>query len=135
MKRATLTVRLLITVCMVMITPAALAIEVPPPQEPSAEPAQPGQGETQSGQEPKPLQPVAGSRGQLLYENQCQGCHTSIVHVRETHRARSLQELEGWVAHWSNELKLSWKADEIGDVVDYLNHRYYKFEAPDNQPQ
>jgi hypothetical protein len=125
-----LTVHLLTTVFMAMIAPTALAIENPPPQEPSTEAAQPRPDESPSDPGSKPLQPVAGSRGQLLYENQCQGCHTSVVHVREDHRARTLAELQGWVMHWSNELKLSWKADEIGDVVDYLNRRYYKFEAP-----
>jgi len=75
------------------------------------------------------LAPPAGAasseRGQLLYENHCMGCHESVVHVRERRSAKTLAELRGEIARWAEELKLEWRADEIDDVRDYLNSRYY----------
>ena len=126
------TMRLLLIAFMAVVVPA---VQATPSPQPNADEAPLTPAESQADQDAKPLQPVTGSRGQMLYENHCQGCHTSIVHVRETHRARSWPELQDWVTRWANELKLTWKADEIGDVVNYLNERYYKFEAPINQPQ
>jgi len=80
----------------------------------------------------EPASPVtvpaeAGSRGRMLYENHCTRCHTSVLHVRENRRAVSLKALEGVVRRWSGEEKLGWSVEEVGEVVDYLNRRYYKF--------
>jgi len=71
-------------------------------------------------------------RGRLLYENHCQVCHTSIVHVREKRRAASIADLHHWVGRWAHELKLPWGSEEISDVVDYLNDTYYHHELPGN---
>lgn len=71
-------------------------------------------------------QAEAVSRGRLLYENHCTRCHASVLHVRENRRADSLRVLEGWVRRWSGEEKLNWGDDEIVEVVDYLNRRYYQ---------
>lgn len=70
---------------------------------------------------------VAGSRGELLYENNCKVCHTSIVHIRENHEAKSMADLRMWVRRWSDELKLDWSNEEIDDVAQFLAHRFYKF--------
>ena len=70
------------------------------------------------------------SRGQLLYENHCTRCHASTLHVQQARRADSLKVLQGWVIRWSGEEKLNWGGEEITDVVDYLNRRYYKFPPP-----
>ncbi len=120
----------LIASCLIMIFPAAMAKQEPPTEERSGEVVLPPQTESRPESGSKPAVPATGSRGQLLYENHCQLCHTSVVHVRETRRARSLKELEHWVTRWSGELNLSWGADEISDVVDYLNRRYYKLDIP-----
>jgi len=74
-----------------------------------------------------PNQPLNLSRGQLLYENHCMVCHTSVVHVREKRQADSTNELYSWVLRWVIERKLEWQRAEIEAVVDYLNKRYYKF--------
>lgn len=76
---------------------------------------------------------VVGSRGQMLYENHCTRCHASVLHVRENRRAVSLKVLEGWVRRWSGEEKLPWSEEEIVEIVDYLNQRYYKFPPPDGR--
>ena len=65
-------------------------------------------------------------RGRLLYENHCQGCHTSVVHVRDQRKAKTPAELRGWIGRWSTELKLTWTADDAKDVYQYLNNRYYR---------
>ncbi len=80
--------------------------------------------------DPDPPQPAAASRGQMLYENHCQGCHASQLHVRENRRARSIDELRGWVTRWATVQKLSWGDEEIGAVTDYLNRRYYRLAPP-----
>lgn len=75
---------------------------------------------------PIPAPPPA-SRGQLLYENHCQVCHESVVHVRQNRRADSIEQIQTWVTRWSTHLNLTWSAEEVAAVVDYLNTRYYLF--------
>jgi len=128
-------VLLLIAVTLTTIVQAALAKEEPPLEERGGEMVLPTVTELQSSEKPKPAATAVGSRGQLLYEDHCQACHTSVVHVRETHKARTLKDLEYWVTHWSDELKLPWGEDEVRDVVDYLNVRYYKIEGSTTRPQ
>lgn len=64
-------------------------------------------------------------RGQLLYENHCMGCHESVVHVRERRHTQTLGELRAQIDRWAKELNLEWGSEEVGDVLDYLNARYY----------
>jgi mono/diheme cytochrome c family protein len=66
------------------------------------------------------------TRGALLYENHCQGCHESRLHVRDQRRAKARAALRAWVTHWAAHQKLGWGEAEIDDVVDYLSRRYYK---------
>lgn len=85
--------------------------------------------------EQKPANPskppaYAASRGQLLYENHCTRCHTSTLHVRKARHADSMKALHGWVIRWSSEEKLNWGEEEIAEVVEYLDRRYYKFPPP-----
>jgi mono/diheme cytochrome c family protein len=69
----------------------------------------------------------AGSeRGRLLYENHCGSCHTSTAHVRAQRKVKSPAELRAFILRWSTELKLAWSAEELNDVYQYLNNRYYK---------
>lgn len=111
----------LVTVPLFAALPAAPAEQRPTPEVrlPAQRPAAP----------PKPSAETV-SRGQLLHENHCTTCHESVVHIRSDRRAKSLKALEGWVAHWASEQKLGWGPEEIGDVVEYLNRRYYKFPPP-----
>jgi len=68
-------------------------------------------------------------RGQLLYENHCTVCHTSVVHVREGRKATSREEIQTWIQRWRKELGLQWGTVEVDDVTEYLNGRYYQFES------
>jgi len=66
-------------------------------------------------------------RGRLLYENHCTSCHISTLHVREQRKSKTPAEMRAWIVRWSGELKLNWSEDELADVYQYLNNRYYKF--------
>ena len=68
-------------------------------------------------------------RGQALYENHCMSCHEATVHTRETRRATSVAELRKWVASWSFHASLDWTSEEIDDVADFMERRYYHFTA------
>ncbi len=70
---------------------------------------------------------AGAERGRLLYENHCTSCHASAVHIREQRKTRSPAELRAWILRWSGELKLTWSEDELADVYQHLNNRYYKF--------
>jgi mono/diheme cytochrome c family protein len=76
----------------------------------------------------------APRRGQLLYENHCQACHTSVVHVREKRRAKTYAELRAWVVRWGNELKVKWENGEADEIAEYLNRRYYQFNPGTQKP-
>jgi mono/diheme cytochrome c family protein len=71
---------------------------------------------------------IAGfDRGQALYENHCRSCHEEWAHQREQGRVvGSLDELRARVAAWSVHSGLSWSAEEIDDVTDYLNRHFYR---------
>ena len=81
---------------------------------------------------PTPAKPMPAeiqtSRGQLLYENHCLECHTSVVHIRNNRKAVTLTEVRNFVIRWSHELRLPWQEEEIDDVVRYLDQQYYKLE-------
>ncbi|MCP5151119.1 MAG: cytochrome C [Ectothiorhodospiraceae bacterium] len=65
------------------------------------------------------------ARGRLLYENHCQACHTSTVHVRERHKAQSLGDIAQWVARWQAYLELGWGPEEVEDVTTWLAESQY----------
>ena len=74
--------------------------------------------------------PVLGTpsaRGEMLYENHCTICHTSVVHVRDTHRATSDVEVENWVRRWSADQKLGWSDEDVNEVTGYLLRTFYSF--------
>jgi cytochrome c5 len=70
------------------------------------------------------------NRGELLYENHCQGCHQSTVHIRSQRRADSLESLQAWVRRWAEDRELGWDEEAIRAVVDFLNLRYYRIGLP-----
>jgi mono/diheme cytochrome c family protein len=65
-------------------------------------------------------------RGQALYENHCQECHTPWAHTRENRKVNSLKALRSRTAAWSIHAGLDWGREEIDDVTDYLNNHYYQ---------
>lgn len=65
-------------------------------------------------------------RGRLLYENHCLGCHESVVHVREKRRVKSAPALRAEIAARAQAAGLRWSAEEVDDVLRYLDRRYYR---------
>jgi hypothetical protein len=68
-------------------------------------------------------------RGRLLYQNHCTVCHTSVVHVRERRKAKTREDIQSWIRRWPAELGLSWGSDEVDDVTEFLNDRYYRLKS------
>jgi mono/diheme cytochrome c family protein len=67
-------------------------------------------------------------RGEALYENHCTACHDTQVHVLgKTRRVTTLADLRARVAAWSVHSGLGWSDEEVNDVTDYLNRRFYRF--------
>lgn len=70
-------------------------------------------------------------RGRMLYENHCFECHDSVVHVRETRKAKTRSDIRRRIIGFARFLELGWDEDEVTDVLHYLDSRYYGFgEAP-----
>ncbi|MEO6022003.1 MAG: hypothetical protein ABIP64_02590 [Burkholderiales bacterium] len=66
-------------------------------------------------------------RGRALYETQCMECHDVSVHGRKNRDAKNYEDIRKWVARWNRNLGGYWGKEEIEDVTDYLNERYYSF--------
>lgn len=71
-------------------------------------------------------------RGQALYENHCQFCHTPKVHARPNRLPLTRNDLRGIVNNWQRQQNLGWADSEIDDVVEYLNRTKYRF-APEQR--
>lgn len=67
-------------------------------------------------------------RGELLYKNHCQKCHDNNIHSRENARATTIGELRTWVISWSAHSGFDWRDEDIHDLVDYLNNRFYQYD-------
>lgn len=69
-------------------------------------------------------------RGQALYENHCVVCHTSQVHARANRIVATRPEIRDIVEKWQVQQKLAWSAQDVEDVVEFLNRTRYRFPAP-----
>ncbi len=112
--------------CLVVVlfgAPALAELGATPRAPEASEPRSAAQAEA-------PAQGLAAepaSRGQMLYENHCTGCHESVVFVRERRTVDDLQQLRAMVRRWVREIEAPWGAEEIDDVVQHLNDSYYQF--------
>jgi mono/diheme cytochrome c family protein len=79
-----------------------------------------------------PAQP-AESRGTLLYQTHCIACHDTQIHWRDRRLVTDWASLSAQVRRWQANIGLQWTADEIDDVVRYLNTMIYRF--PDRAPK
>lgn len=73
--------------------------------------------------------PADAERGRALYENHCQVCHTPRVHSRADRLPINQAELRGIVDRWQQEEKLRWSAQDVSDVVEFLNRTRYNYGA------
>jgi mono/diheme cytochrome c family protein len=66
-------------------------------------------------------------RGQALYQSACSACHTEQAHWREKRLVRDWQGLLHQVTRWQQLVGRNWSPDEVKEVTEYLNQRYYHF--------
>lgn len=69
----------------------------------------------------------ASERGQLLYENHCQSCHSIEVHTRNDRKVTSPALLKAWIISMTFHNELGWGEAEIADITAYLNRSIYRF--------
>ena len=67
------------------------------------------------------------ARGQELYNNHCQSCHEDLLHARNR-RLKSLDALRERIQAWAVHSGTPWTAEEIDDVLYYLNKSFYRFD-------
>lgn len=73
-----------------------------------------------------PLSAEEFDRGEALYNNHCKECHEGMAHNRPGSRIGSVGDIRSWVASWSVHSSLDWSNEEIVDVADYLNKKFYQ---------
>ena len=87
-----------------------------------------------SGCAPPPYQPappmVSADRGETLYRDSCNACHTAQVHWREKRLVRTWDDLLFQVTRWQRIAGLGWSREEVADVAAYLNAVFYDLPCP-----
>jgi mono/diheme cytochrome c family protein len=74
------------------------------------------------------------ARGARLHSAHCTACHGdmtggdgSALYTRGQRLVSSLQQLKARVRYCQSSMDLAWSLQEIAAVVEYLEHRYYRF--------
>lgn len=65
--------------------------------------------------------------GEQLHAEQCVKCHDDSVYTRANRRVKTLQKLNAQVHFCKNNIGIQWFDDEVNDVVEFLNKKYYHF--------
>jgi len=80
---------------------------------------------------PAAAQAQAGpSRGQLLYETHCIGCHGTQLHWRDQRLATDWASLLAQVQLWQARARLGWSAADVEAVAGHLNDTIYRLPRP-----
>lgn len=66
-------------------------------------------------------------RGELLYENHCEKCHTQQIHWRDKALVTDWKSLVDEVSRWQRESGLEWNKSDIDEVSRYLNEQFYHY--------
>jgi mono/diheme cytochrome c family protein len=73
------------------------------------------------------LRAVEFDRGEALYENHCSVCHDPQAHLAgEARHVTTMADLRARVAAWSVHSGLNWSDEDVNDVTDFLNRRFYR---------
>jgi mono/diheme cytochrome c family protein len=67
------------------------------------------------------------ARGKLLYETSCNECHTKSVSQRANRKAKSASDIRQSVTRWETYKRYHWSKEDVDDVTQYLNERFYKY--------
>ncbi|NEV60921.1 c-type cytochrome [Thiorhodococcus minor] len=71
---------------------------------------------------------TASDDAEALYQEHCVKCHGSEVYTRDDRKVTSYDGLVRQVQRCELSLQLTWFDDEIKDVADYLDSRFYHFQ-------
>lgn len=73
-------------------------------------------------------------QGQKLHQAKCVACHVqqyggdgSGIYKRADRKVRSIEGLMARVAGCNRQVNAGFSADDVNDVVSYLNETYYRF--------
>lgn len=77
-----------------------------------------------------PAQTATPSRGQVLYELHCIGCHSSQMHWRSKRAVTDWPSLKAQVRLWQANVQLNWSDDDIDAVARHLNATIYHVRQP-----
>ena len=75
----------------------------------------------------------AVSRGQLLYEIHCAGCHGAQIHWRDKKVATDWAGLLAQVQLWQARDQLNWNDADVQAVAGYLNDTIYRLPRPEQR--
>ena len=72
------------------------------------------------------------ANGKVLYQAaKCTQCHSDDIFMHEDRKIKNLKKLKKQVAWCGYQHDAPWFDDEVIDVVDYLNHHFYRFPTKD----
>lgn len=69
------------------------------------------------------------SRGELLYNTHCVGCHSTQMHWRDGRVATDFAGVLFQVGKWQSANSLSWNEKDVLAVAEYLNTTFYRYES------
>lgn len=72
----------------------------------------------------------APTRGALLYDTHCSGCHTTQMHWRDRRLVRDWAGLVDQVAQWAARERLGWGEADVLAVARHLNETIYRLPLP-----
>jgi mono/diheme cytochrome c family protein len=67
------------------------------------------------------------TRGQVLYDTHCIGCHTAQIHWRDDKLATDWASLKEQVRRWQTRVGQGWTEADIVEVARYLNNAFYRY--------
>jgi cytochrome c553 len=71
--------------------------------------------------------PGDAARGEQLHRKYCLGCHDTRVYTRADRQMRSIADLAGQINACGHAVPRRFSADEVNDLVKFLNEGFYKF--------
>jgi mono/diheme cytochrome c family protein len=74
------------------------------------------------------LLPGDAVKGKATHAANCGGCHDTGVYARKERTIKSLGGLKQRVQMCNGQLRRNLNADQITDIVKYLNDGFYKFD-------
>ena len=65
--------------------------------------------------------------GGELHSESCTQCHDSAAYTREDRKVQNLVRLGTQVRFCKDNLGVAWFDDEVDDVIEFLNQKYYHY--------